>query len=93
MKVIRPFSNGSQYMDWETSNCERCKKGIINELEYRCPIQKALSIAYIGDGQISDIMAKRMGISKETVNTDVWPCGEVEWTEEWKKEYIENNGG
>ena len=85
---MRPFYCGSQYLDWVASNCERCKKGSIDEIEIRCPIQRTLDAACIGDGEISDAMAVRMGITEETKNAYGWPCAEVEWTEEWKAEYI-----
>lgn len=86
---MRPFWSGTQYMDWEASNYERCTKGIIFDLEFKCDIQEALSISNIRDGEITTKMAKRMGITDETKTAYVWPCAEVEWTEEWKKEYLQ----
>ncbi len=85
MDVIKPFSNGTQYLDWQSSNCERCKK-------YRddfkdpeaCPIDLAIGEASVSDGKITNKMAKRMGYDP---NKYVWRCGEVEWTDEWKAEW------
>jgi hypothetical protein len=87
--MIRPFSNGTQYADWLASNCDRCKKQNSGD----CFIQTSLACAYVGDGEVPEDIAKKMGRTEETKNTYVWPCSEVELTEEWKKEYttIEKN--
>ena len=47
-------------------------------------------MACIGPGEISEPMAKRAGITEDNKSLYQWPCGEVEWTEEWKAEYIAN---
>jgi len=85
---IRIFSNGSQYMDWQASNCERCKKAIWTFEPPTCPIQVALEEADFDDGTISEEIAKQSGYDKERY---VWPCAEVEWTEEWKAECKEQH--
>lgn len=72
------FSNGSQYADWQASNCERCKK-----IE-QCEIWFALDDALWDDGTVSQEIAKRAGYDADRY---LWPCGEVEWTEEWKTEH------
>jgi len=78
---MRPFSCGSQYGDWTSANCERCTKAAEGYAWPTCEIEAALCEAYCGDGEITDRIAARMGESKGRYN---WPCGEVEWTEEWK---------
>jgi hypothetical protein len=82
---MRPFSCGTQFGDWEGANCCRCKKGAPDGSWATCPIQAALIEAYLGDGEISDEIADRMGRANGRYN---WPCGEVEWTEEWKSEWL-----
>ena len=42
MSKVRPFSSGSQFDDWEASNCHKCK---YYELD-NCDIAKALIISY-----------------------------------------------
>lgn len=83
----RPFSNGSQFGDWQSSNCFRCKK--YNE-DYRlsCPIDVAIGMAYIGDGTVSEDIYKRMG-ADSNINAYVWMCLEADWTDEWKEEVEE----
>ena len=89
---MRPFYCGTQYYDWLSANCKRCKKA-----NFICEIQEALNMACIGSGEISEPMAKRVGITEENKSLYQWPCGEVEWTEEWKAEFsafnIKNNHG
>lgn len=87
MSII-PFSNGSQYADWQSCNCERCQKSVTvtdpgGDQWPTCEIESALLEADIFDGRISDEIAQRMGYDQERY---VWPCGEVQWTEEWKAE-------
>ena len=90
-KQIRPFSNGSQYADWEASNCGRCKKAVGDGDEgYPCEIQKALDYACVGTGKILLEIWDRMGHDEGNY---IWQCGEVDWTEEWKAEYLAAKGG
>lgn len=77
---IRIFSNGSQFADWEASNCQRCKKWAGWDKLPTCEIDVALGEAYLGDGTVSQEIATRAGYDAEKY---VWCCGEVEWTEEW----------
>ena len=82
--MIKPFSNGTQCLDWQASNCERCKKYRRDFMDPEaCPIDLALGDACIDDGKITNKMAKRMGYDPDKY---VWMCGEVEWTDEWKVE-------
>ena len=84
---IRPFSCGSQFSDWQMSNCERCKKYSERiEDPPLCEIDYDLGMAYLGDGTVSPDIAKRMGYTDNQGKYN-WQCGEVEWTESWKEEY------
>lgn len=53
----RPFSNGTEFMDWISSNCDRCTKGPAighcgpNE---KCDIENAFALASIAGGTIKD---------------------------------------
>lgn len=87
---MRPFGCGTQFADWESANCARCKKGTFDDLGTwpTCPIQAALVEAYWADGHITDEIADRMARSKGRYN---WPCGEAEWTEEWKAKCDSNH--
>lgn len=73
-----PFSCGTQYADWELRNCVNCKKGYDNNGErYKCDIQEALTGAYIGDGEVSEEIWKRMG-GPEHEGEYTWDCPEKE---------------
>jgi hypothetical protein len=79
---ISPFSCGSQMGDWETKNCANCHlQGYYrdeqrNDWAWRCDIQKAIGESYIGDGTVSEDIARRMGaIDNETRYG--WRCNEL----------------
>ena len=59
---IIPFSNGSQYYDWEESNCNTCSKGWdATGVHTDCAVARAVSQAACrGDGVSAEI-AQRMG--------------------------------
>jgi len=62
-KQIRPFSNGTEYMFWRETNCDRCKKNVLNEndnYKSQCDIEEALSLGAI-TGTIPESIFKRMG--------------------------------
>lgn len=86
--TVRPFSNGTQYLDWEASNCSRCKKAASREQfdrgQFTCDIEKELVYGSSGSGLISDDIAARLKIDNERYG---WPCGEWDPTEEWKAEF------
>ena len=50
------FSNGTEFMLWQTRNCEKCVKAVFyNEKKdyypkYRCAIQRDIEEAFITDG-------------------------------------------
>ena len=52
----RPFSNGSEYVDWLSRNCYRCS------LETGCPMRRGLQAAYYGDGRLPLELAHRIGV-------------------------------
>ena len=90
---VCPFSSGSQYYDWLSCNCDRCKKGATREIwetgtveDIKCDIERSLSIGAI-TGRVPKEIARRMGFF-ENRGKYVWPCPEVEWTEEWKAEVL-----
>ena len=66
--TYRPFSNGSEFMDWNCYNCDRCSKGPSpdqrgpNEL---CEIENALAMASICGGTLLD---KVIGTPEHTAN-------------------------
>ena len=82
---MRPFSSGGQFGDWTSSNCDRCTKGA-HRLEPTampdCPLELALGEAYIGDGNITDEIAERMGCDPGLYG---WQCTEWEPTAAWEK--------
>jgi|SRR3990167_253358 len=98
---VRPFSNGTQYLDWAASNCGRCKKAASLEDsradKVTCDIERAIGAGGASDGTVSAEIGQRMGyIDNNPPVTEefsyVWQCGEVDWTEEWKEEYRRRHG-
>ncbi len=78
MDTIRPFSNGTQFMDWTAANCDRCAKAADRDNPPRrcpCDIEQALLEACMGDGMIPLPIADRMGRDQGRYN---WKCGEWE---------------
>lgn len=80
MSKVKPFSSGSQFDDWEASNCHKCKYYELGN----CDIALALIFAYWDDGTVSQEIANRMGYVKDKY---VWQCTEVNWIEELVKEF------
>lgn len=72
---IVPFSNGSEFMDWDEMNCCRCVKGyqfadgrgpVEDDTppdEFLCPIQRAVYES-MGTGSVPREIADRHGLSK-----------------------------
>ena len=73
----RPFSTGTQYLDWTDRNCERCTKYDPIEFQGNCEIDGALGLALIGHGEVSDEIATRMGYD-DNANYFTWDCPERE---------------
>ncbi len=91
-QLYRPFSNGTQFQDWNYANCERCVKSdaATKDGQSKCEIFNALWNTYLGSGDISEDIAKRMGYLEEDgeeTGRYCWPCNEVEWTPEWQAAY------
>jgi hypothetical protein len=78
---INPFSNGTQYMDWVLSNCDRCKKNGYDEDTWpTCEVHKGICLGAI-EGYITDEIAERMGYTEAHADGKgpyVWPCKEYE---------------
>lgn len=77
---IRPFSCGTQYVDWTDANCRRCVKGADPDSPpARCPcdIEQALLEAYFDEGKVSLPIAQRMGVLSHEGHYN-WKCGEWE---------------
>lgn len=75
----RPFSQGTQYLDWQEANCCRCRKYHVKNGEVVAPIcelEEALALACIGDGMISGEHAARLGLPENTWSR--WKCLEFE---------------
>ena len=76
---VRPFSQGTQYLDWQDHNCCQCRYyhtangHVISPL---CDLETALAIACITDGTISREIAERLGVPKRTWSN--WTCREFE---------------
>lgn len=74
---VYPFSNGSEYMDWEARNCGRCNKVTYDEAdipESRCVLFNALFDAQIGDGSVTAAIGVRLGMAPGKLHCG--PCME-----------------
>ncbi len=77
---VRPFSSGTQWIDWQDRNCCECKR--IPEDEWRsergvawglCELYDALCEASINDGTISYLQAEAIGAIKFK-GYFIWDC-------------------
>lgn len=68
----RPFSNGTQFDDWQAYNCDRCTQS------GRCDLEDILLIGgETGDGSVSEATARMCGYLNDdgsTARCYVWPC-------------------
>jgi len=92
-KKVYIFSNGTQFSDWQASNCARCTKSASmpeNEdiFPLLCEIESALYDADFDNGMVTEEIMNRSGYESGRY---VWCCNEVDWTEEWKNEYSNRN--
>lgn len=77
-----PFSNGTEFLDWNCTNCCRCVRGGEDGQGAGCDIADALQDARFGDGSISEEISKRMKLERwhneDGICVLCWPCGEFE---------------
>lgn len=76
--TVRPFSSGTQYLDWTCSNCDTCSKQAPPDAaldEMPCPIEAALAWAALDEGRVPLPLAERMGYTRHKGDY-VWPCPE-----------------
>ncbi len=91
----RPFSCGTQFIDFQAANCCRCTKH--SDDASKCEIDNALLFAQFGDGSVSADIAERMGYldncpPRQEGFSYNYPCGEVDWTPEWVAEVNAREG-
>ena len=78
-----PFSNGSEWMDWQDNNCCRCAKIDWSDPENPkgdCEITNALADAQWGDGTVSPEIGRRLGCDRNPACA--WDCPERDTVEE-----------
>lgn len=76
-KRIRPFSQGTQYLDWNCANCCTCARYNVKDgevVEPVCELEEALSLACVLDGTIEPEIAVRLGVPSNTWSH--WTCKE-----------------
>ena len=87
--MTRPFYSGTQFADWQISNCYRCTKAPQDQDSWpECPIYAALLEAYVGNGEVDNAIATRMNYTPDKYN---WMCSEWEPTEAWKAEWYKRH--
>ena len=76
----RPFYCGTQLLDWQDRNCQRCAKYDAGKSPASaCEIVVALAEAQRGDGSVSAHLARRMGYVDELTLASTWDCPEREF--------------
>lgn len=87
-KKVSPFHCGSQHADWVCANCDHCDKydpeRPVDDPD-ACDIDNALTVASLGDGTVSEEIARRMGYRSGTFVYN-WPCPEC-WSEKVVNEF------
>jgi hypothetical protein len=77
-KKHRPFSTGSQFADWTSRNCDSCKKGYDKKRsKFKCDYEFALGFSYVGDGMITEEIARAIGYLdnfNEEEECYIWEC-------------------
>lgn len=78
---VRPFHCGTQYADWQESNCRTCRKAAPPDAadfaDVPCRIELALIHAYLGDGDVAAEIADAMGLTADPL-AYCWACPEHE---------------
>jgi hypothetical protein len=74
-KKYKPFATSRQSMDWQNQNCGSCKKGFDNKGMdgFRCEWEKALCLATMEGGLITEETAKAIGYLDHQDCT-IWEC-------------------
>jgi hypothetical protein len=81
---IRPFSNGSEFDSWMSSNCYKCEKYVTNDDGYStCEIENGIACGAI-DGVISQAIATDMGMVKTPSGWEhSGTCTEIKPIQRW----------
>ena len=61
---VRVFSSGSEFGDWQSSNCAQCAFGHQDQdadINRDCPLEYGLGVAYLLDGKMSATAARMIG--------------------------------
>jgi len=64
---LRIFSNGSEFDNWESQNCVKCKLSTFNNGQVpqempKCEIEFALTVALLGYGLVTPAIKNSTGI-------------------------------
>ncbi len=74
---VHPFANGTDYMDWNAKNCDRCNKVVYDKDDQpvsACVLFNALMESMIEDGTVSAEYGKRLGMAPGKLHCG--PCTE-----------------
>jgi hypothetical protein len=70
MKQFIPFSNGSEFMNWQENNCFKCdnyENESQSEQEAKCKLAFNLDLNFLVDGTISENIVNKIGfVTKES---------------------------
>ena len=71
---VRPFSCGTQLLDWDARNCDRCLKVDYDARVSNCQWYDELQLGLFGDGTISAEAAVAIGYPG--IDAYTWDCPE-----------------
>lgn len=57
----RAFSCGTDFVDWQESNCDNCKNQDFDNPDKTCSIEREINIAYWDDGMVDTEKLKKAG--------------------------------
>lgn len=73
-KKYKPFRTTQRCREWLLKNCGSCKRGWEERrLIFRCEWERALYVAMVDDGQITEELARAIGYL-DSERCDLWEC-------------------
>lgn len=70
---VRPFSSGTEAMDWQEANCERCMKNGYKRGGEVCAMEHAISLGFI-TGTVTREGAEAYGYGDQGRGFEEMPC-------------------
>jgi hypothetical protein len=65
-----PFANATEYMTWQSKNCDKCSKYEIQSTKVEdasCELAFELDLASVSEGEIPFLIANQIGITRKKI--------------------------